>query len=467
MTVSTVHPDYAKAMPDWEFMDYALGGERCVKEQGEKLLPKSQGMIMAEEVDPKNKCIYEAFKQRAEYPEWVRDSKRAMIGLVSKLEPDINIVDSRLKPLIEQATTDGFGLKQLFLRVVEAQLSYARCALMLDFDDSGKPYIALYWAKDGINWKEKTVAGRTDLTLSVFKEAHDNSEDEFAHNKECFYRALDINDGKYRSRLFADDNTVIEETYPGLGNKALSFIPVVYVGSMNNTPSIDEMPLMTMAKAAVKYYQLSAEYFQELHLTSHPQPWVSGVDEDKPLRVTGPMAAWQLPQGGQCGYLEIQGVGIEAKRTAMRDQKNAALEAGARVMDIGGAESGEARKARQDDQYSTLYGMVITAAEAIEQVIKYGALWLGLNDKDYRFNVKPDFGSLGFDVNLAKQLYEAVLGNKISMETYWDYIRTGKIPDIEYSQELERIETEMTNSPMTGYVAGVTNGNSDVTTGAA
>lgn len=53
MTVSTVHPDYAKAIPDWEFMDYALGGERCVKEQGEKLLPKSQGMIMAEEVDPK------------------------------------------------------------------------------------------------------------------------------------------------------------------------------------------------------------------------------------------------------------------------------------------------------------------------------------------------------------------------------------------------------------------------------
>ncbi|MDN8252023.1 hypothetical protein QZK23_19115, partial [Acinetobacter baumannii] len=109
--------------------------------------------------------------------------------------------------------------------------------------------------------------------------------------------------------------------------------------------------------------------------------------------------------------------------------------------------------------------MVITAAEAIEQVIKYGALWLGLSDKDYRFNVKPDFGSLGFDVNLAKQLYDAVLGNKISMETYWDYIRTGKIPDIEYSQELERIETEMTNSPMTGYVAGVANGNADVTTG--
>lgn len=135
-------------------------------------------------------------------------------------------------------------------------------------------------------------------------------------------------------------------------------------------------------------------------------------------------------------------------------------------MDIGGAESGEARKARQDDQYSTLYGMVITAAEAIEQVIKYGALWLGLNEKDYRFNVKPDFGSLGFDVNLAKQLYEAALANKISMETYWDYIRTGKIADIEYSKELDRIENEMTNSPMTGYVAGVANEYSGVTASA-
>ena len=50
------------------------------------------------------------------------------------------------------------------------------------------------------------------------------------------------------------------------------------------------------------------------------------------------------------------------------------------------------------------------------------------------------------------------------METYWDYIRTGKIPDIEYSKELDRIENEMTNSPMTGYVAGVTNEHSGVTT---
>lgn len=448
MPASTVHPEYAEALLDWEFMDYALGGERCVKKQGELLLPKSQGMVLAEKADTANKYIYDAFKRRAEYPEWVKDSKRAMIGLVSKLEPEINIKDSRLQPLIEQATTDGFGLKELFLRVVEAQLSYGRCALLFDFDDQGKPYIALYCAKSGINWKEKTVSGRTDLTLSVFKEMRDVSEDKFSHSKECNYLALDLDDSVYRSQLFSENDAVIEERFPGNGNKKLNFIPVVYVGSMNNTPKIDGIPLMTMAKAAIKFYQISAEYYQELHMTSHPQPWVSGIDEKKTLRVTGPMAAWQLPQGAQCGYLEIKGTGIEAKRTAMQDQKNAALEAGARVMDIGAAESGDARKARQNDQYSTLYGVVISAAKAIEQVIRYGALWLGLNDKDYRFNVKPDFGSVGFDANLAKQLYEATLANKISMETYWDYIRTGKVPDIAYKDEQDRIETELMNSPL-------------------
>ncbi|WP_122780029.1 DUF4055 domain-containing protein, partial [Pseudomonas viridiflava] len=92
--------------------------------------------------------------------------------------------------------------------------------------------------------------------------------------------------------------------------------------------------------------------------TSHPQPWVSGLDDKVELSVTGPSAAWDLGPTGKADYLEFKGTGIEANRKAMDDQKNAALEAGAKVMDVDGTESGEARKTRQNDQHATLHSIV-------------------------------------------------------------------------------------------------------------
>ncbi|WP_323166718.1 DUF4055 domain-containing protein, partial [Pseudomonas bubulae] len=84
-------------------------------------------------------------------------------------------------------------------------------------------------------------------------------------------------------------------------------------------------------------------------------------------------------------YLEFKGTGIEANRKAMDDQKNAALEAGAKVMDVAGTESGEARKTRQNDQHATLHSIVITVAEAVEQGLRYAAEWKGYDPKQVKF----------------------------------------------------------------------------------
>ncbi|MFX4910618.1 DUF4055 domain-containing protein, partial [Acinetobacter baumannii] len=79
------------------------------------------------------------------------------------------------------------------------------------------------------------------------------------------------------------------------------------------SPDVGTIPLLTMAKAALKYYQLSADYYQSLHHTAHPQPWISGLDDDDDddISVTGVMAVWSLPLNSLCGYLEISGNGIE------------------------------------------------------------------------------------------------------------------------------------------------------------
>lgn len=443
MAVTDKHPQYIAAQKSWLIMRDAVAGEEQIKQLATKYLSKSAGMIEAEKQGDTTGEIYKAYLSRAQYPLWVQDSLRTMIGLVSKLEPNIVIESSLLKGLIDNATNDGFGLKQLFIRICLELLVFGRCGLMVDVDDKSVPYFALYDALSIINWKENSIGGRKDLKLLVLEEQFDNSEDEFGHDTKTVHRVLSMINGALVVRLF--DGSTDEDKTPTLGGNQLSFTPFVFCGTTDNSPDVGTVPLLTMAKAALKHYQLSADYFQSLHHTAHPQPWINGLDggeDDDDISVTGVMAVWSLPKESQCGYLEISGNGIELTKSEMDAQKNAALEAGAKVIDTNTQESGEARRARQDDQHASLHSIVMCAAQAIEQAIKYAAQWLKLDATKYTFTVEPEFIVQQYDINLAKQLYEGALAGKNSFQTYWEYIATGKLPAHDFKEELKRVEGE-------------------------
>lgn len=447
MSVTSTHPDYDRHIAEWQMMDDALTGEGAIKASS-KYLPKPSGMVEAEKQDKSNKYLYENYRERAQYEQWVKDSLRSMMGMVSRLQPEITLPNG-MAGLIDNATDDGFGLKQLFFRMVRQAVSHGRVPTVVNMDDIGKPYFSTYKAINAINWKIESVGGRQDLTLAVFIEFREKDpENEYSHETVQVYRVYKLIDGVCHSGVLNEDDDVIEEFRPlGTSNaggqllKGLGYLPVIYCGSTDNAPDVDEVPLLTMARAALKSYQLSADYFTALHQTSHPQPWVSGLDEEADLTVTGPSAAWDLGPNGSCGYLEFQGAGIEAVRTAMNDQKGAALEAGAKVMDVSGIESGEARKARQDDQHATLHSIVITVAEAIEQGLRYIADWMGLKG-DITFSVKPDFGANDVDPQVLRELQQAVLSGGVSWDAYWQYLVTGKLPDHEYQDERERVSMQ-------------------------
>ncbi|MBG5894845.1 DUF4055 domain-containing protein [Providencia rettgeri] len=440
MAVTDKHPQYIAAKNSWQIMQDAIAGEEKIKQSGETYLSKSAGMVEAEKLGESAKKIYEGYINRAQYPLWVQDSLRTMIGLVSKLTPEISIPNKQLQGLEENATSDGFGLKQLFIRIVLNLLEYGRCGLLIDVDQKGIPYFALYDALSITNWKENSVGGRKDLNLIVLEEQFSNSEDKFGHDTKTVHRVLELVDGKLVVSLYDGDS--IEDRTPRLGQDLLTFTPFIFCGTTDNASNVGTIPLLTMAKAALKSYQLSADYYQSLHHTAHPQPWVSNLSDGDDITVTGVMAAWLLPKDSQCGYLEITGVGIDKTKAEMDAQKNSALEAGAKVIDTKAQESGEARRARQDDQHASLHSMVMCAAEAVEQGLKYMAIWLNFNPDEYVFTVKPDFNNSTYDIELAKQLYEGALAGKNSFQTYWEYIGTGKLPDIDYKDELLRVEAE-------------------------
>lgn len=448
MPVQSTNPEYDAHLPEWQMMDDALEGE-CAITRNEKYLPKPSGMVEAEKLDAVgNAYLYRNYRDRAQYEHWVRDSLRSMMGLVSRLIPEIGL-PSGLKDLEDNATADGFDLKQLFLRMVRQTVSHGRVPLVVNVDDSGKPYFSTYATRNAINWDTADQGGRQDLVLSVFREFRKKAEDRYSHECVTVYREFYMVGTVCYTAVRDQAGELIDDARPlgTIGNnnqlvRGLGYLPVIYCGSTDNSPDVDEVPLLTMARAAVKSYQLSADYFTALHQTSHPQPWVAGLDDSVELSVTGPSAAWDLGPNGSCGYLEFQGAGIDAVRQAMEDQKNAALEAGAKVMDAGGTESGEARKTRQNDQHATLHSIVITVAAAIEQGLRYAAEWTGYNPNDVTFTVKPEFIIPQVDAQVLAELQKAVAAGGISWDTYWQYLTTGKLPERAYDEEATLVSEE-------------------------
>ncbi|MFK3941868.1 DUF4055 domain-containing protein [Pseudomonas monteilii] len=448
MPVQSTHPDFDAHIDEWRMMDDALEGE-CAIKRNQRNLPKPSGMVEAEKQDgAANAYLYQNYTARAQYEHWVRDSLRSMMGLVSRLIPEVKL-PSGLKGVEENATADGFGLTQLFLRIVRQTISHGRVPLVVNVDDKGQPYFATYAARNGINWDTADQGGRQDLVLAVFREFRKKAEDRYSHDCQTVYREFFMRDQICYTAVRNEAGELIDGERPlgtvGTGNqlvRGLEYIPVIYCGSTDNSPDVDEIPLLTMARAAVKSYQLSADYFTALHQTSHPQPWVSGIGEEVELSVTGPSAAWVLGENGQCGYLEFQGAGVQAVRTAMSDQKSAALEAGAKVMDVSGTESGEARKTRQNDQHATLHSIVITAAAAIEQALRYAAEWTGYNPDEVVFTVKPEFVIPEVNAQVLAELQKGVMAGTISAETYWQYLTTGKLPERAYDEEAGLISDE-------------------------
>ncbi len=436
MPVTTQHPEYAKMLPKWKLMQDVLNEQ--VKEKRETYLPKTAGQKAFGIPE-----IYEAYLNRADFPSFTSDSIRSMSGLVSRLDTNVDL-PNKLKELKNNATADGFGLKQLFNRVIENSLGYGRQGLLVDVDHKGDPYIAYYDTFSIINWKSTNNNGRKDLTLVVLVEQWlKDTNDEFSHDTETVYRVLDLDeDGKFRVRLFNDDGSFREEKTGILNN--IDYIPFVFIGSTDTSPDIDSIPLWTMAKCAVKSYQISADYYHDLHLTCHPQAWVSGLSDGQDIEYSGANMIWKIPIGGDCGYLEISGNGIEKNRQAMFDLKNTAVEAGARVIDIG-VESGEARQARQNDQYATLHSVVGVAAIAINQVLKYILDIIGNKETESVFDVTIDFAAAGVDPTILTNLFNAVMANKVSMSTYWEYIRSGKLPTHDYIEESKLLAEQQDN----------------------
>jgi hypothetical protein len=491
MDISLEHPDLYKLAPLYKMIDDVLRGEEYIKRARHTYLPYTSGMVsMREMILSKESNIsmtavgtlYEDYLDRAQFPSWTEETMLVMAGLITQVVPTVNLPED-IKYILEDATSDGFSLTELFQRACYQCVRYNKVTLVTDIDKNGKAYISMYDAYSEYNWAEDSVNGRKDLVMCAFKEhVKAPNTSVFSHQTVLQRRAYILQDSEkgpvphvYQSQSNSTESELVS-SYLGMQSRPINYLPIVRISAINSLSGESTPPLLPIARCSLKAYVLSADLYSSMHRSCHPQLYVTGVEsspikqsyansqtgtnnlpKNKQLGYTGAGTVWTLPLNSTAGYIEAQGTGIDKVSKDIDKQRTTALQAGAKVMDIG-VESGDARNARQNDQYATLFSIIKNCAKGIEQAIRYAFdMTSASEDKktelSIQFEVPSDFGRDTIDATLAAHLLSAAERGAISFETYYTYVTTGKAPERSYDQEQEVAKGEnITLKPITGMV---------------
>lgn len=460
MSVDTRHPSLAEFLPDWTAMRDTYRGERVVKDKGRLYLPATAGQIAdGMEKDQPGRNAYDAYKQRAVFPEFVSDAIEASIGMMHQKPPNIELPEV-MEPMRESATVYGESLEQLLRRINEQQLVAGRIGLLLDIPsapmEQPRPYIATYDAENIVNWddgqREELV--RQELNFVSLDESEWVRKGQFQWEWEEKYRVLVLGDphtnepdGPYQQGLFSKDQSNFNQralVMPQIRGTTLESIPFVFINSKDLVSKPDDPPLIGLAKLALAVYRGEADYRQALFMQGQDTLVVIGGTEDEEHRV-GANAQLLLPTNGQAYYVGPDSQGIPEMRSALENDRNEAAQRAQRLVDARSKEreSGEALQVRMAAQTATLNQTALAGAGGLEQLLRQAATWMGADPDQVVVEPNLDFVA---DALAGKTLVDYMtarsLGAPLSKRSIHRLMRDKDVTEMEYEDELQEIDTE-------------------------
>lgn len=438
--ITVRHPAYDNFASAWELMRHAFDGEDDVKAVGQKYLPMKNGLA-ALAADPAHAAIafaaYNAYKDRAEFPDLVALTVRGAVGTILDQAAEIELPDA-LEPLRAKATRDGLTLEALHRRIVTELMTAGRYGVLPGIDAAGNPYLAGYVCEAISNWDVDENQNANFVTINetgLVRNPETNAWEEVEQYRECY-----VEDGRYKARVWSNVGGSLapgEETEAlDRKRKPLDFLPFVFINTNDLRPDPDDVPLYGLAKLSVRIYQLDADLRQTLHYTSEPTPMVSGYDDPAQAiekgwvpRGIGGTNIWVLPKDGTGQFLEFTGAGAKAQHDEIKTAYDRAVMFGAQMLaEKGGAnESGEAKRVRLDSQHSTLKGIAMTSAAGLEKALKNVAVWMGADPDAVKVTPNLDFFDHDLDAQTITAIVAAWQSSAISWRTAFDRLKAGGV----------------------------------------
>lgn len=414
MSVSNKHPSItADRLAEWRLTLDAMEGESRIKAGGEAYLTKPSGFKAQADLGV---AAYNAYKMRGQFPEIVAPSVASMIGIIHSKETQIEMPDALKNVIWEAATNDDQPqtLEAFHRRITRNLLAIGRFAVLADAPAAGgNPYMVGYDGDAVINWdKDFFVVDESGMVRNGFDWAAD-----------VRYRTFSLEGGVYVQRVYSGEELVQELQPTATGGKALDSVPFSIASALDISGKIITPPLIGVSRAALAIYQISADYRWQLFMSGQETLFIFNAAAPSTVGagvVVSLMGSENMPPDAR--YVGPACNTIAAQLAAMEDNRQAAINAGARLFESTGTsqESGEARKLRFASETATLMSIAQASAGLLERGLRDCARFMGLNPEEVVVTPPADL----MDATLApaeiSALFDVYERGGMSWDTYHD-----------------------------------------------
>jgi len=447
-----VHPEYTGNIGYWEQLTHTLAGEKVVKDQGIKYLPMTDGMLKLETTLQGK--IYDAYKQRAVFSNFVEETAEAILGLMDK-KPAHIVLPTALAGYEDQMTPDGYNIHTLLKYVNRQQVIKGRVGMLADIKESSTsqdlPYVSVYCAESIINWSSEFIAGEEVLTFVVL----DESGMELVSGsweKKKKYLVLLLNDGVYSQYTVEDEGQIsdnpgegTELVTPSIAGKTLDRIPFIFANCRDNTTAVSRPPLLSISNLSLSAYRQDADYRSGLFFAGQPTLTATGVSEDevKKMAVGSHAVLFSSSKDAKFSYAETAGNALSASKDAVADLKNDATRRGVAFVEQG-AESGKALENRMASKTASVKTIVSTGKAAMEKLLEIICEWKGASFEEVVVEPNTDFVEDNLTAaDLVSLMTAKGLGAPISYESIHAWMRDRKYTDRDFEDEKDLIADEL------------------------
>jgi hypothetical protein len=448
-TVNKTHSDYDDLIDRWVTCNDVSAGQHAVHKKGERYLPRLREQSDYDYRDYKNRTLFYNATWR---------TIAGLQGLIFRKNPVVT-VSSSLEKLLLDVTLEDQSIFEFCYELTEQMLTTGRTGILVSYPEQStdgmtqadvsrynlRPYLKIYDADTIINWRYGTVNNLSQLTMIVLVEDYEEQLNEFQTKCEKRYRVLDIDNGRYRVRVFRindkDEDELISEVWPIMNGQYLDYIPFVI------DQDVDDPPLIDLVYANLSHYQMSSSYENGCFRCGIPQPWISGYTAEtggEKLSI-GANTAWVFsdPQA-KVGYLEFTGSGLGSLENNLTRKEQMMAVLGARMLsaDKKGVEAADTAAIYRSGENSVLAGVSRMLSKQISKALSIMDTWIGGNG-DATIQLNTDFFEKSLTPQEATAYIQLIQSGTCSHEAIFDNMQIkGFYPDeLTFEEEQARIDT--------------------------
>lgn len=472
--IADPHPDFLARRPDWVVMFDANEGQRHIKSKTTIYLPATSGMralsSKANSLDGEGLELYNAYLTRAFFPDLVKETVRALTGILDREPANIELPDA-LEDMRELATPKGESLNDLLVQIHMDQLLYGRLGLLTDVDPNRDlPLLVRYPAPQILNWDDLTETNDPKqqqdqkrsqairrLLMTVIDETRYERDtgNQFTWNLVPRFRALSLGDSDsnvYTTQV-ERDGALQAAIVPSIRGKTLEQIPFVFINTTDLATQPGEVPLVNLANLSMAIYRGEADHRSGLFMAGQDTLVITGYDissgEDNPgadaKPIIGSGAYLNLPdENADAKFIGPDSQALSEQRTSLDDDYTRAGEEGIKLLSSGaGTEAAETLRIRVAARTATLQTIAMTAATGLETALRQAAEWVGANPDDVKVEPNLDFIT---EIQNAKELIEYATAKKQGVPLSWksvhNLMRQKDYTEMTFEEEIEAIDEE-------------------------